>query len=86
MGFYLYKFLWSTHTHIIYAYENFKSIVYLLIGLLVSMWVGLPVKDVAGACNEGVDMLLLVSAKPLLLILPVLSLLTLADTDLHTER
>ena len=74
------------HTHIIYAYENFKSIVYLLIGLLVSMWVGLLVRDVAGACNEGVDMLLLVSAKPLLLILPVLSLLTLADTDLHTER
>ena len=52
----------------------------------MSMWVGLLVRDVAGACNEGVDMLLLVSAKPLLLILPVLSLLTLADTDLHTER
>ena len=46
------------------------------------MWVGLLVRGIAGACNEGVDMLFLLLVKPVLLKLPVLSLLTLADRDL----
>lgn len=53
------------------------------VGLLVSMWVGLLARDVADACSDDVDMFLL-PVKPVLLKL-LLSLLILADEDLHRE-
>lgn len=53
-------------------------------GLLVSMWVGLPVRDVAGACNENVDMLFLLPVKIVFFKL-LLSLRALADKDLEKK-
>ena len=60
-----------------------NSTLYLLMGLLVSLWVGLLTTDVTDACNDTVDMLILLPAKLVLLILPLLSLLILADEDLE---
>lgn len=50
----------------------------------MSMWVGLPVRDVAGACNENVDMLFLLPVKIVFFKL-LLSLRALADKDLEKK-
>lgn len=58
------------------------SMVYLLTGLLLSLWVGLLTTDVTDACNDAVDMIILLLVRLGLFILPLLSLLILADEDL----
>ena len=67
----------------IYLCQVSRHKVYLLMGFLVFVWVGLLAKDAADACSEEVDILCLLPVEPLFLKL-LLSLLTLADKDLCT--
>ena len=60
-----------------------NSTFYLLTGLLVSLWVGLLTTDVTDACDDTVDMLILLPVRLGLFILLLLSLLVLADEDLE---